>query len=353
MALLLPGDDRLLPSGPQARYRLTLHLPTTAPVPDVFALLLDGRGRMAQDADLVFFNQPAHPGGVVRLSAQPPGLLLDFTAFPADRQSLLVLAARDDGRPVTALTIVIGPPAGQEWLRIEPAAPLLAAPVVQLLRLTPTAHGIRCRADVQPLGDDLAAILGRFGAAVSDAPATAAAPAARGPTLSAAEPRLTLCRDDALPPQVVFRVDWAKPEPFPCRGLGCVFEWRDGRTGAVQGLGTLPGSLTDAPYLRWSSTADGEDVVIDGARLGLFQRLLFYVYRSGAPTALPPLLRQAGFRAEPHGPVPVQPEPTLPPGRVYLLGRIERAGRSYMLYRQAQVFPGLAELCRAYQLDVL
>ncbi|MGW2519225.1 TerD family protein [Streptomyces sp. NPDC001617] len=33
---------------------------------DVSALLLDATGRVRSDADLVFYNQPAHPSGTVR-----------------------------------------------------------------------------------------------------------------------------------------------------------------------------------------------------------------------------------------------------------------------------------------------
>jgi hypothetical protein len=46
-------------------------------------------------------------------------------------------------------------------------------------------------------------------------------------------------------------------------------------------------------------------------------------------------------------------EAALPAGRVALLGRIERVGRDYWLYRQAQVFEILAALSQGYQFDLL
>jgi len=46
-------------------------------------------------------------------------------------------------------------------------------------------------------------------------------------------------------------------------------------------------------------------------------------------------------------------EAALAAGRVALLGRIERVGRDYWRYRQAQVFETLAALSQSYQFDLL
>ncbi|TVR63782.1 MAG: hypothetical protein EA420_06565 [Candidatus Competibacteraceae bacterium] len=370
MALLPIGKTRLLPGGGQARYQLTLRPPAGAAAPDLFALFLDGKGRLDGDADLVFFNQPVHARGAARLLANPPGLLLDFTAFPADRASLAVLAANVDGRPLATLAglvVEIGPPGGAAWVRIEPDPPALAGSVVQLARFAPGSAGIRCEAAVQQLPGDLAAVLSGFGATVSDEPPPApAVEPVREPPLTAAAPRRSLCREDQPPPEVRFHIRWnaealarlrreartAQKLP-PVLGLGCLFEQRDGMIGAVQGLGAWPGSLTEPPHLAWTGTDAGEAVTLSGARLRELRRLLFYVYRSGAPGAVTPLLAEAAFGVDPPGVVPVALEAALPAGRVALLGRIERVGRDYWLYRQAQTFETLAALSQSYQFDLL
>jgi len=118
-------------------------------------------------------------------------------------------------------------------------------------------------------------------------------------------------------------------------------------------LGAWPGSLTEPPHLAWTGDDAGEAVTLYGARLRELRRLLFYVYRSGAPGAVTPLLAEAAFGADPPGVVPVALEAVLPAGRVALLGRIERVGRDYWLYRQAQVFETLAALSQGYQFDLL
>ena len=370
MALLPIGKTRLLPGGAQARYQLTLCPPAGAAAPDLFALFLDGNGRLGGDADLVFFNQPVHPRGAARLLANPSGLLLDFTVFPADRVSLAVLAADVDGRPLAALAglaLSVGPPGGPEWVRIEPDPPALAGSVVQLARFAPSSAGIRCEAAVQQLIGDLATVLSGFGATVSDepSPATAAEPVWE-PPLTAAAPRRNLCREDQPPAEVRFQVRWnadalarlrrearTVQRVSPVVGLGCLFEQRDGATGAVQGWGALPGSLTEPPYMAWTGDDAGEAVTLAGARLRELYRLLFYAYRSGTPGAVTPLLAEAAFCADPPGVMPVAVDASRPAGGVALLGRIERVGRNYWIYRQAQTFETLTALSQSYQLDLL
>ena len=66
--------------------------------------------------------------------------------------------------------------------------------------------------------------------------------------------------------------------------LGCLFELKDGRKGVVQALGNAFGSLTQPPYIsldgddRTGAVAAGENLRIDGNKIGTFKRILVYTF---------------------------------------------------------------------------
>ena len=66
--------------------------------------------------------------------------------------------------------------------------------------------------------------------------------------------------------------------------LGCLFELKNGRKGAVQALGNAFGSLQREPYIaldgddRTGAVTTGENLRIDGNRIAGIQRVLVYTY---------------------------------------------------------------------------
>ena len=66
--------------------------------------------------------------------------------------------------------------------------------------------------------------------------------------------------------------------------LGCLFELKDGRKGAVQALGNSFGSLTAPPYValdgddRTGASAAGENLRINGNKIGEIKRILVYTF---------------------------------------------------------------------------
>ncbi|MFF2845720.1 TerD family protein [Streptomyces sp. NPDC058001] len=74
------------------------------PTVDASALLLDARGKVRGDADLVFYNQPHHPSGAVRHAGTAEGggqaaewLELDLHAVEPDVQRVVIAASCDGG----------------------------------------------------------------------------------------------------------------------------------------------------------------------------------------------------------------------------------------------------------------
>ncbi|MGM9978470.1 MAG: TerD family protein [Clostridium sp.] len=66
--------------------------------------------------------------------------------------------------------------------------------------------------------------------------------------------------------------------------LGCLFELKDGRKGAVQALGNSFGSYDTAPYIvldgddRTGANANGENIFINGDKIKEIKRILVYTF---------------------------------------------------------------------------
>ena len=66
--------------------------------------------------------------------------------------------------------------------------------------------------------------------------------------------------------------------------LGCLYELKDGRKGAVQALGNSFGNLAVAPFIsldgddRSGSSAEGENLRINGNQIIQFKRILVYTF---------------------------------------------------------------------------
>jgi tellurite resistance protein TerA len=66
--------------------------------------------------------------------------------------------------------------------------------------------------------------------------------------------------------------------------LGCLFELKNGKKGAVQALGNAFGSLQREPYIaldgddRTGAVTTGENLRIDGNRIAEIKRILVYTY---------------------------------------------------------------------------
>ncbi|NEB82234.1 TerD family protein, partial [Streptomyces sp. SID14478] len=86
MAHITKGANTAVPTA-QLRVAVCRQDLPGAPVVDASALLLDAAGKVRGDADLVFYNQPAHPSGAVRHTgtAQGGGLLAEWLELDLPR----------------------------------------------------------------------------------------------------------------------------------------------------------------------------------------------------------------------------------------------------------------------------
>ncbi|GAB3682738.1 TerD family protein [Angustibacter aerolatus] len=195
MVELSKGGNAVV-SAPRVRAVLAWDAAPGSPDLDVTALLLRGDGRVASDDDMVFYNQPSHPGGAVRHAGkQPQGprvqdvVEVDLTSLARATPEVerVVLVASVDGGTfarVRGLSLQLAD-AGAELVRFDvPAATTETAMVVgELYR---RAGDWRLRAVGQGYDDGLAGLARDFGVSVDDdPPAQAAAPAAATATSAA------------------------------------------------------------------------------------------------------------------------------------------------------------------------
>ncbi len=88
--------------------------------------------------------------------------------------------------------------------------------------------------------------------------------------------------------EILINLNWKQPKGFFARpidlDLGCLYELKSGEKGTVQALGNRFGSLSQPPYIaldgddRSGSSADGENLRINGKMTSEIKRILVYTF---------------------------------------------------------------------------
>ncbi|MEV4613450.1 VWA domain-containing protein [Kitasatospora sp. NPDC049258] len=169
---------------------------TGVPV-DVSALLVDAGGKVRDDQDLVFFNNPSRDG----VSVAGPVVTVQPGAVPAGVESVVVVASVDVDRPGVVFDAAGTPRvtlacAGTE-LEFAPPALTGGETIVVLVELYRRGADWKVRAVGQGYAGGLAALATDFGVDVGEAPAAAPAPPVA-----------------AVPPAPVVPPGYGQPQPF-------------------------------------------------------------------------------------------------------------------------------------------
>ncbi len=143
---------------------------TCASAVDVSALLLTGAGRVRDDADMIFYNQPSGPG----VTYGTDGVTVTFAQLPAEIERVAVTASLDGpgtfgaAGPLTASVLdTAGTP--QVSFVVAGLGPETALVCVEVYRRN---GAWKVRAVGQGYADGLAGIATDFGITVDDAPST-------------------------------------------------------------------------------------------------------------------------------------------------------------------------------------
>ncbi|MFB7500350.1 CAP domain-containing protein [Streptomyces sp. NPDC056161] len=181
MSELVPGGNLPLPGGP-------LNLRVPGPF-DVSAIVTGESGKVAGDADFVFYNQPAAPGVRLRgdtLSVEPAGLRAG-----AVRVTVAVSPA-EPGTPLARLpapVLQVGDGRGRAVARFAPPRPGPET-VLLLAELYRRGAAWKLRAIGQGYADGLAGLARDFGVDVVDEPTATPAPLPDPRAASSAPSRL-------------------------------------------------------------------------------------------------------------------------------------------------------------------
>lgn len=160
---------------------------------DVSALLLTDQGRVRDDADFVFYNQPQAPGAThrPRTGTEPDAVLLDLRALPAAIDKVVVVASLDDQRAPTFASAgalrarVRDGASGEELVTFAPTG-LSSETALVLVEVYRRGSDWKVRAVGQGYANGLGGIATDFGISVEDEPAPAAAPAPPAPVAAPA-----------------------------------------------------------------------------------------------------------------------------------------------------------------------
>lgn len=172
MGELVPGGNLALPDG-----SVTVRVPGPF---DVSALVTDDGGRVRDDGDFVFYNQPAAPGATLRsdaLTVDPPGLRTGATRVT------VAVSPADPGTPLGRLpspTLHVTDAGGRPLARFTPPRPG-AETVLLLAELYRRGDRWKLRALGQGYADGLAGLARDFGVDVVD-DSSPTAPASASPT---------------------------------------------------------------------------------------------------------------------------------------------------------------------------
>lgn len=194
---------------------------------DLAALLVTAAGKVRNDDDFIFYNQPNGPG--VRL--RPPSTLdIDFGGVPAEIDKIVLTASLDGSGPPNfgaagPISIAVKGGAGEDLASFAPTGlgPETALLLVEVYR---RQGAWKVRAVGQGYASGLAGIATDFGISVDDAPAPAAtAPAAPPPPPPAPPqqqwgPPPSPPQQQWAPPSAPPQQQWGPPPPPPQQQWG-------------------------------------------------------------------------------------------------------------------------------------
>ncbi|MFE2979401.1 TerD family protein [Streptomyces sp. NPDC059258] len=330
------GTNVPVPVG-AVRVELGWHAAPGAPDVDTSALLLVA-GKVRDDADFVFYNQPVHASGAVRHEGKrttPDGvvdtLLVEFGKVESGIERIVLAASADGGTfgRVSGLHVRITDAAGAAELARFDSTDATVETAFILGELYLRQGAWKFRAVGQGYSTGLEGLATDFGISVDEpqqappipsppapapspvapAPAAPVAPPAPAPapapvrltkiTLTKSAPSVSLAKQGGTSGALRVNLNWEVRKQFKGWGaklgravamhadldldLCALYELTDGRKGVVQSLGNAFGSLNQPPFIhldgddRTGALSTGENMTINLDHKNQLRRVLIFV----------------------------------------------------------------------------
>ncbi|MDS4029536.1 MAG: TerD family protein [Candidatus Contendobacter sp.] len=297
----------------------------TALAIDSSAFALTSQGKVRDDGDFVFYNQPALAGGGIQRAGDGRAFTVNLTALPAAIERVVIALTIDQGRrrdqsfgQLNQVRAEIRDAGNQVVLAAFPLSTKMMAETALIVgELYRRNAEWKFRAVGQGFVGGLAPLARQYGVDVADDPDVAEPPPPAAQSTPAPPPakpirleKITLEKKGSSISlekksqgfgEIVVNLNWNQGgggKGFFGRltsrkvdlDLGCLFKLRDGRAGAVQALGNSFGSLQQPPYIqlmgddRSGASAAGEFLRINGRHWDELDRLVaFALIYEGAP----------------------------------------------------------------------
>lgn len=271
---------------------------------DLMVFQVTAAGKVRNDKDFVFFNEPVSPEGGIRLTG-PSTVTVDVTRVPADITTLRFAVSMDDTAfgslaHIPGLGVTLGPISA-------PALGLTTERAAVLAEVYRRGEQWKVRNVSAGWDGGLRSLVAEHGVVVNDAPPTPPAsatrpvsspapnPVSRQPvqltkiTLTKSSPTVSLAKRGQTGTMRV-NLNWTRGNRGLFGGravdldLACLYQLRNGSKGVVQALGNAFGSLDHPPYVRLDgddrsgTTASGENLLINLTHLAYFTRILIFAY---------------------------------------------------------------------------
>ena len=161
--------------------------------------------------------------------------------------------------------------------------------------------------------------------------------------------------------EILINLNWDQPKkrflfgPRPIDlDLGCLFELKDGRKGAVQALGNSFGNLRDAPYIaldgddRTGASEGGENLRINGAKISEIRRVLVYTFIYEGATDWSTANGVVTVRCPGNEDVIVRMDEYNNARRMCAIALLENVGDAFSVEKQVRFFSGHQQMDQAF-----
>lgn len=289
---------------------------------DTSAFLLGAGGKVDNDEQLVFYNNPTK-SGVSFIDRPAQGgdkkqFSIQLSGVPASVEKVAFTLTIHDGEKLKqqfsqvtqAYIRIFHPDTGQDMLRYELGNQFSVETAIVIGELYRYGAEWKFSAIGSGFSGGLKALCANFGIEVKDEPAAtppqAPTPAASPPPVIPPVPvnltkielkkkgdRISL---EKKPPgklgEILINLNWNQKRSTGFFGkskgidldLACLYELKNGEKGVIQALGNRFGSLTREPYIaldgddRTGSVKTGENIRINGNKLTEFERILVFTF---------------------------------------------------------------------------
>jgi Uncharacterized protein involved in stress response len=268
---------------------------------DVSAFLTGFDGRVRSSRDLVYYGNPLHESHSVEHSGDSlkggsggddEQLKIDLTAVPPDVERITVAVTIYDpenrgqnfGQVSSAYIRLVDRDTGTELIRYDLGEDYSAETAIVVGEIYRYKGEWKFNAVGSGFTGGLKKLCEHFGVD------TEIKDRRFGAVILEKGRKVNLVKNDGQTDKIHINLNWSNP-PYPGKGidldLGCFYELTNGKRGCVQALGKAFGSLNQPPYIlldrddRTGTSADGENLLINGSMLGQIRRVLVYTYIYG------------------------------------------------------------------------